>query len=335
GGGGRPGGGFPGGGFPGGGFGGGGRPGGGFPGGGFGGGGGPGGGFPGGGFGGGGGPGRGGGFAGGGGFPGGGSGGAAPRRSSVLSRVLAQRPAGGGGSVGGGAGGAGRPSGGTRPGGSGPPGGLPGGGGFPGSGGLPDGGGRPGGGFPGGGFPGGGGRPGGVGTGRTQRNPFRRIGDIINVPGLSRDKVRLIADKITVTDDMLLHGKVNINTASPAVLAALPGMTPAIAMDIVNYRESTEGGFQTIGDILNVPSVTNAVFSRVADYITVRSFTFRIRAQGIVRGSRVRKNIEAVIVLYPVPTEEMSADAEPAAESAEPRIPFIETKPRIVYWREW
>ncbi len=159
---------------------------------------------------------------------------------------------------------------------------------------------------------------------------------------MSRDKVRLIADKITVTDDTTLRGRVNINTASPAVLAALPGMNPSIALDIVNYRESTEGGFQTIGDILQVPSVTNAVFSRVADYITVRSFTFRIRAQGVVRGSRIRKHTEAVIVLYPIPTDEemMAAGGEEAAQgtttdSAEPQIPFIETKPSIVYWREW
>ena len=155
--------------------------------------------------------------------------------------------------------------------------------------------------------------------------------------------MRLIADKITISDDTTLRGKVNINTASPAVLAALPGMNPSIAMDIVNYRESTEGGFQTIGDILQVSSVTNSVFSRVADYITVRSFTFRIRAQGVVRGSRIRKHIEAVIVLYPVPMDEeaLTADGAPDAtadtttDSAEPQIPFIETKPRIVYWREW
>ncbi len=150
---------------------------------------------------------------------------------------------------------------------------------------------------------------------------------------LSREKLRAIADRITVTDETTVYGRVNLNTASPAVLAALPGMTAAIAQDIVNYRESQP--FTSIGDILLVPSVSRTVFSRVADYVTVRSFTYRIRAQGVLRNSRIQKRIEAVVVLQPVPEEEMGDTGETTTDSTQPQVPFIETKPRIVYWREW
>jgi hypothetical protein len=169
---------------------------------------------------------------------------------------------------------------------------------------------------------------------------LRRLGDIINVPGLSREKVRASMDRLTTTDDTTLRGKVNINTAPAAVLAALPGMDVNVAQDIVNYRSSTP--FTSIGDLLLLPSVTNNVFREVASYVTVRSFTYRIRAQGVLRNSRIQKYIEAVVVLQPVPMDESQTTgltptnaSNAGTNSTEPQIPFIETKPRIVYWREW
>jgi competence ComEA-like helix-hairpin-helix protein len=163
------------------------------------------------------------------------------------------------------------------------------------------------------------------------------------VPGLSRDKVRAIADRLTISDDVTLRGRVNINTAPASVLAALPGMNAQIAEEIVNYRSSSP--FTSVGDLLQISSVTNTVFSQVADSITVRSFTYRIRAQGVLPNSRIVKHIEAVVVLQPIPMDEQQANAQnpqnpqaaqnPPQTSTEPQIPFIETRPRIVYWREW
>jgi competence protein ComEA len=64
-------------------------------------------------------------------------------------------------------------------------------------------------------------------------------------------------------------GKININTASAEEMdAALPGVGPAIADDIVEYRNK-HGKFKTVEDLLNVPGIGESKFNRLKDLITV------------------------------------------------------------------
>lgn len=63
-------------------------------------------------------------------------------------------------------------------------------------------------------------------------------------------------------------GLVNINTAQVSELTTLPGIGESRANDIISYRDSN-GGFNKIEDIMNVPGIKEAAFNRIKDYIKV------------------------------------------------------------------
>jgi competence protein ComEA len=65
-----------------------------------------------------------------------------------------------------------------------------------------------------------------------------------------------------------VSGPVNINTATAAELDTLPGIGPSTAQKIVDYREAN-GSFQTIEDIMDVPTIGEAKFEGIKDLITV------------------------------------------------------------------
>ncbi len=64
-------------------------------------------------------------------------------------------------------------------------------------------------------------------------------------------------------------GKVNINTASVEDLDKLPGIGPAIAQRIVDYRNAS-GPFQRIEDIMKVRGIGQAEFDAIKNLIVVR-----------------------------------------------------------------
>jgi len=63
-------------------------------------------------------------------------------------------------------------------------------------------------------------------------------------------------------------GKININTATKNELMDLPGVGPAIADRIIEYRQQF-GRFETIEDIMNVSGIAEGRFGRIKDKITV------------------------------------------------------------------
>ena len=64
-------------------------------------------------------------------------------------------------------------------------------------------------------------------------------------------------------------GKVNLNTATLAELDTLPGIGPAIAQRIIDYR-TQNGDFKTIDDLKKVRGIGDALFSQIKDSITVQ-----------------------------------------------------------------
>ncbi|MBI1795114.1 MAG: ComEA family DNA-binding protein [Chloroflexi bacterium] len=61
---------------------------------------------------------------------------------------------------------------------------------------------------------------------------------------------------------------VNINTATAEELDTLPGIGPATAQKIIDYRDQN-GPFNQIEDIMNVPGIGPSTFDLVKDLITV------------------------------------------------------------------
>lgn len=103
-----------------------------------------------------------------------------------------------------------------------------------------------------------------------------------------------IADDLTTSDDSELPGVINLNTASPEVLACLRGIDERLAQAIVNYRQSS-GFFPNVAHLLKVDGVTREIFKQVAPKVTVRSETFCILSEGTVNSTGARKRIQVIV----------------------------------------
>jgi competence protein ComEA len=62
--------------------------------------------------------------------------------------------------------------------------------------------------------------------------------------------------------------KVNLNTATIEELQAIPGIGPAMAKRVVEYRAKV-GKFTKIEDILNVKGIGEKTFQKMKDRLTV------------------------------------------------------------------
>ena len=111
-------------------------------------------------------------------------------------------------------------------------------------------------------------------------NGYQSIGDLID-GGVDLQTFNQMADKITVDSGDKVPGKVNINTASEIVLAALLGgsnTAEQTAMEIITYREGLLYGMQSISEMMQVPSMTTNMFKNIAGSITTRSDVYTIRS---------------------------------------------------------
>jgi competence protein ComEA len=103
-------------------------------------------------------------------------------------------------------------------------------------------------------------------------NQARRVRDEdqVVIPGLVQlappPSTGVTAD--AATDDASGPAVININSASAAELDALPGVGPAIAQRIIDYR-TERGPFQTVDELANVGGISAAMVDEIRAQITV------------------------------------------------------------------
>lgn len=65
-----------------------------------------------------------------------------------------------------------------------------------------------------------------------------------------------------------ITAKVNINSGSEAELDTLPGIGPAYAKRIIEYRQS-HNGFKSIAQIKEIKGIGDSIFNKIKDLITI------------------------------------------------------------------
>jgi len=91
-------------------------------------------------------------------------------------------------------------------------------------------------------------------------------GQKILIPAKIEGEHKGAADPVRGT--MSDNGKININQADSVTLQEIPGVGPATADKIMQYRE-TNGGFQNIEDLKNVSGIGDKTFEKMKDKICV------------------------------------------------------------------
>lgn len=192
---------------------------------------------------------------------------------------------------------------------------------------------------------------------------FKTCGDMIRAAaraGLKAGQCAPVLDVFTVSDDPFLLGKVDLNTARAEVLAAIPGISPEAADQIVQVRQTlSEDQRVSVTWPAAEGILTDEEFIQAVDHLTTRSMQWRVRVEaGTVRASDAEESggldeatlsdrivLEAVIdvaserprvaYLRDVTLEEMagalrSSVALALAELEETQEPAPEPEPEVV-----
>lgn len=134
-----------------------------------------------------------------------------------------------------------------------------------------------------------------------QNQPAINLPSPLNDPGTLKQYLPILLDKVTTKQQTELPARVNINTASRAVLAALPNLEDADVQAILDHRP-VPGATDTPDPIFNTPAwlITEAnlpasKLQSLEQYITGRSQVYRVQSLGYFDGPGPTARIEAVI----------------------------------------
>ncbi len=102
--------------------------------------------------------------------------------------------------------------------------------------------------------------------------PGARVADLLATAGGAGAKAELqavnLAARLVDGQQVVVPALVNLNTASAQDLDALPGVGPATAQKIIDYR-TANGGFKSVADLKNVAGIGDAKFATLQPLVTV------------------------------------------------------------------
>jgi len=113
---------------------------------------------------------------------------------------------------------------------------------------------------------------------------------------ISREKLKNVIDKMTVSDDEQLPGKLNLNTVSRETLQIVLGDENEKLMEqIMERRQSGDGYFNSLGDVLDIEGITDSQFQQLVQSACTRSAVFSAHSAGYLERSKAYKEIYAVV----------------------------------------
>ncbi len=105
-------------------------------------------------------------------------------------------------------------------------------------------------------------------TGPISRSPL----EFYLRSGMSAEEFAQIETEITTAGGPIIEGRVNVNTASAAVLACLPGIGDDKALELVNYRLSNSDSMDSVAWVAKVLSRAEAI--EAGPFLTGQSYQF-------------------------------------------------------------
>ena len=112
-----------------------------------------------------------------------------------------------------------------------------------------------------------------------------------------------IVDKITVSDEDVVQGKVNINTASEYVLRALFEGDEQAAYDVIAYRESLGAGITSLSELQGLESVDAELMRKIMGSLTTRSNVYTVHSIAKANATGITRKLETVVDRSKSPTE--------------------------------
>lgn len=104
-----------------------------------------------------------------------------------------------------------------------------------------------------------------------------------------------IFDQITLTDNKMITGQININTVGVEVLRAFLEGNEDLANKIISYRNSQGGEITNLCNLINVEGMTQQTLAKYLDQLCVRSSVYLIRATAQSKSCGVRYFIEMAV----------------------------------------
>ncbi len=118
--------------------------------------------------------------------------------------------------------------------------------------------------------------------------------------GVGKEELPLVLDLFTASGDQRFDGLVNINTASLAVLASVPGIDEPLAESILSTRRSISPERRaTIAWLYQEGVVDAAQFKQLAPFLTARCYQYSFRVVGFGVPSGRFRVLDVVIDLAP------------------------------------
>jgi type II secretory pathway component PulK len=122
---------------------------------------------------------------------------------------------------------------------------------------------------------------------------FTTLGEALRTPGMDANSAGIIVDRFTLNQQERLTGRINVNTASRAVLSTIPGIATDIAEGIYSRQSA---GIANLSELFSIPGVTPESLADSIDLLTVGSDTFLVRSMGIAGNTTV--SLEAVVRIF-------------------------------------